>query len=400
MFNISFLYLRQYLHKEDISLRNLKNLSLILLVVLSISLILSGCGDDGSTVFTAPDGDTGATGATGVTGPADLATLEVRVELPANVPSEDVVVAIARSADEIITSSKVIEASGFTYIFTELLPGTYTGTVTYKNDLISTLRNITVIGGETNYYPEEGSMNVGNAYIIYSPYTADKSKLAEYHLGKLNLLIGDVTDIGTFEEEVKFIALSPDRVLYGIRAEDTSTKGGIDSQLITINPTTLDVTDVGSPMGLGFSSISGLNFDTSGNLWLSTETSEEIYQIDKVTGQGTLIGTSGAQHEDIAAFDELYGVGSVSDSKNGYHKIYKISTSDASISNAKDIELAYNDKMDFDSTGTLWALSASYTSGKKFSTDGYTYVVNPETGDMTYLGHASNIDFYDMAVLH
>ena len=391
-------------------MRNLKNLSILLVMLLSFFLILSGCGDDGATVFTAPQGDTGATGATGVTGPVDLATLQVNIDLPADVPSEDVIVAVARTADQIVTSSQVIEGSALTYVFTELLPGTYTGTVAYNGEVIANLRGITVVGGETNLYPKTGSINIGNAYILYEPSlskttelpsptaaptaepTAEPASEPEYNLGKLSLLTGGITDVGTFAGPVKVIAFSPEGVLYGIRYVDT--KPVIENaQLVTIDRETLTLTDVGTVMtGIDYSYVSGLNFDTEGNLWLSLNDTN-FYQVDTATGQATLIGSNSMIVDDVAAFDEVFGFGY---GKASIHYVFKISTTDASVSD-DFATILYDGYIDFDSFGTLWAISTSTVSLPSSST---MNIYTIDTGDSSVSEGATGeeINFYDLAI--
>lgn len=108
------------------------------------------------------------------------------------------------------------------------------------------------------------------------------------NLWRLDLTNGVSTLIGPPGfSQIEALAFSPGGVLYGV--DDTT------NTLVTINTTTGAATAVGAGvgnlLGNGFGgSDLGLTWDSSGNLWLTTEVAPSFWSVDSVTGTATLVG--------------------------------------------------------------------------------------------------------------
>jgi hypothetical protein len=142
------------------------------------------------------------------------------------------------------------------------------------------------VASAANLYAATAAGAAGELYIISS---ADGSTVQD--VGPLN------DSLGT-NYPITGMAFNP---LTGVLYGSTGNAGAVDATLVTINPTTALVTVVGAfnagpTNSQGVPSTMGdISFDSSGNLFgVGTIGGPNLYSINPLTGQATLIGLNGA----------------------------------------------------------------------------------------------------------
>ena len=111
--------------------------------------------------------------------------------------------------------------------------------------------------------------------------------------------VGDIDNVAT-GYAVNAIAIDPTS---GIMYASTTSWSGPFNGLLTLNMATGEATEVG-PFG-AFTSILGLTFDSSGQLWgWHDPSADDAVRIDKATGAATTVGNSGVgTGQQVMAFD-------------------------------------------------------------------------------------------------
>lgn len=188
-------------------------------------------------------------------------------------------------------------------------------------------------------------------------YAAGFDRLYRIDLGN-----GQATELGPIGfVDVEGLAFSPEGVLYGVADGGASGGSGLTDVLLRLDTSSGAATLVGALSGLQgagtgpFDALDyGLTFTCDGRLWLSSATTETLWQVDPASGATTEVATLGAPVSGLAAAgDVLYGI-SVSDDQ----ALYRIhpDTGAATRVGALGLPLDFFDAgLDFDADGTLWA---------------------------------------------
>lgn len=192
------------------------------------------------------------------------------------------------------------------------------------------------------------------AVMAYS--VADDNFELPDHLVQIDLTTGEFQSMGQIADPyiaLEGLAISANGTLYGA---DDNTK-----TLVQINPGEGRAFPVANAnQNLGFGSIPdsydfGLSFACDNNLYMVVKHTQELYQVNTVTGVASLIGNTGHNFTSLAAWgDDLYAVAS------GDFNLYKVdpSTAEAELVGGLgdlggDIELA-GSGLAFDEDGDLW----------------------------------------------
>ena len=134
--------------------------------------------------------------------------------------------------------------------------------------------------------------------------------------------------------------------LFGIEG-DTGT-------LVTISTATGLATDVGW-LGLGATFGAGLAFDNAGNLWMANEADEIFYSVNPISGLATPVGPMGQSVAGLAFFGGIvYGLADTPD-----HNLVSMNTLSGlatTIGPLNPSDFITYGGMDFDPSGTLWAI--------------------------------------------
>ena len=152
--------------------------------------------------------------------------------------------------------------------------------------------------------------------------------------------------------DVEGLAFAADGTLYGV--SDSIPGGG----LLRINTATGRATVVGN-LGLqgtgAFDSLDfGLAATCDGRMWVSSDTTSRLWEVDTATGATRLVGSMGRKISGLAArTDGLYGVG-----VEGDEGLYLIDTASgqATLVRAFSGVTLPDAGLDFDADGNLWAV--------------------------------------------
>lgn len=231
-------------------------------------------------------------------------------------------------------------------------------------------------------------------------------------LYRVNLANGQATRVGAMGfNDVEGLALSPGGTLFGV-ADATMLVGNQPSAtsdfLLRINTTTGAGTLVGQLSGLqglgpGGNLDYGLAFTCDGRLWMSSDTTGELWSVDPATAETRRIGVMGVPISGLAARgNELFGV-----SVDAGAALFSIDTSNASTRRIGGIALPavmYDAGLDFDADGRLW-LTVDYLPPPSGSTLLRNDLVelDPVTGQVlsleTISGAGSGINTVQMEAL-
>ncbi|MGE3729933.1 MAG: hypothetical protein AB7F83_05250 [Lysobacterales bacterium] len=209
--------------------------------------------------------------------------------------------------------------------------------------------------------PSAGAGPTGYA-ATFDPASADS-----YRLLSIDLATGTTTAVGRIGfVDVEGLAVAPEGTIYGV-ADGNKT-------LITINPFNGRGTAVGgqngnlglSGQGVGqFDSLDfGLTFSCDGRLWLSSDTTDMLWSVNRNTGQATLVGSLGKHMSGLAAnSDGIYGIGTTGD--DGLYRI-DVGTETATTAVSPSVTRvgaglggqasSVDAGLDFDNAGVLWAI--------------------------------------------
>jgi hypothetical protein len=214
--------------------------------------------------------------------------------------------------------------------------------------------------------------------------------------------IGPVAGIGF--NDVEGLALSPDGILFGVADQTMHLGGGNFSAttdfLIRISPTTGAGTLVGQMPGLQGQGPApgqldyGLAFTCDGRLWMSSDTTGNLWEVDRNSAAVRLVGNTGASISGLAARGNvLFGV-----SVGPTPQLYRIdpATAAAVVVGPLDVGgVVANAGLDFDADGVLYAALDPGATVPGFSR---VVRIDPNTGAGTVVAQIP-IEFVTMKAL-
>lgn len=218
-------------------------------------------------------------------------------------------------------------------------------------------------------------------------------------LYRVDMATGQASRIGAIGyNDVEGMALADFGTLLAA-VDGTAGAGGSASDfLIRIDTGSGAGTLIGSLSGLAGAGTNGqldygLALTCDGRLWLSSETSQELWEVDRATGATRRVGSTGAAISGLAARGtELFGV-----SAGGTPSLYRINTETAAISLVGPLNAGgtiNNVGLDFDATGVLWAVL-----DPNDVTPSRTARIDLGTGRATVTGNiTANIGFKGLAI--
>lgn len=184
-------------------------------------------------------------------------------------------------------------------------------------------------------------------------------------LYRIDLATGQATLVGnTGFVDVEGLAFAPDGTLYGAVDFGLPSTAPTDF-LLRINTSTGVATPVGQLSGLqGLGPAGnldyGLAFTCDGRLWLASDTTRQLWEVNPANAQTRLVGVLPAPVSGLAARgDQLYGL-----SVEASPRLFRIDTSNAQATAVGNLALAdtmYDAGLDFDATGRLWATVDYFT---------------------------------------
>jgi len=205
---------------------------------------------------------------------------------------------------------------------------------------------------------------------------------ASSYLWSINLNTGVATRIGfTGFSDIESLSFSAAGLLYGV---DEGTR-----QLVTCSLSSGNCTGVGS-LGLGYFEDTGLSFDSSGGLWMSTDEPPpfNFYRLNPTSGAATFIG---AQNQEVTglAFRSgvLYGLG------GDYHDnlvVMNRTTGAATPVGPLGAVTLIDGGIDFDGEGVLWGISDP--EDRTNTVPSQVFTINPATGAATVVATVTNSD--------
>lgn len=180
-------------------------------------------------------------------------------------------------------------------------------------------------------------------------------------LYRVDLASGQASRVGAIGyNDVEGLALTDFNTLLGA-VDGTAGAGGTSSDfLVRIDTGTGAGTLLGGLSGLAGAGPNGqldygLAQTCDGRLWLSSETSQELWELDRNTGTTRRVGSTGAAISGLAARGgELYGV-----SAGAAPSLYRIDVATAASTLIGPLNAGgtvNNVGLDFDASGTLWAV--------------------------------------------
>lgn len=201
-------------------------------------------------------------------------------------------------------------------------------------------------------------------------------------LYRVDLANGQATAVGPIGfADVEGLALAADGTLYGVADAGTGeANASITDLLIRINTATGAGTLVG-PLGLQGQGPSGnldygLAFTADGRLWLSSDVTQQLWEVAPATGAARLVGTTGRSISGLAArANELFGV-SV-DAAPSLYRIDPVTAAAVLVGPLNVGGVVADAGLDFDAAGQLWAVLDPEPSAEGASR---VANVNPATG--------------------
>ncbi len=168
-------------------------------------------------------------------------------------------------------------------------------------------------------------------------------------------LIGQIKDDAFVYSNIEGLAISPDGQLYGVT--DFQFKA-----LLRIDADTAEAVRVGN-LGIAGQGVGsndqfdfGLAFTCDGRLWMTSDATQQLWEVDRGSGTASLVGTTGAPITGLAARDhQLYGLGG-----KGDRNLYRVNRATGASTVAGPVKpsggAAWSQGgLDFDSEGVLWA---------------------------------------------
>ena len=184
---------------------------------------------------------------------------------------------------------------------------------------------------------------------------------------RVDLQTGSATPAGSRQvAEAQAMAFAPAGELYGIAVEGF---GRPDWALFRYDPATFDVLQVVPADPLFLSIVTGLSFDSCGQLWATTRSgggssfAGSLVAIDVGTGAATVVGQLGLPIVAIAALgDRLYGLTSTADGMWGLAGINRSTGVATALGSPVPSGGIGGSGLAFDGVGRLWAIGYPHSS--------------------------------------
>jgi hypothetical protein len=221
-----------------------------------------------------------------------------------------------------------------------------------------------------------GHVSQGGSQVI--AYAIDSD--ATDSLWSIVLNTGVATRIGfTGFSDIESLSFSAAGLLYGV---DEGTK-----QLVTCGLSSGHCTAVGSLM-LDYFEDTGLTFDASGGLWMSTDEPPPFYfyRLNPATGRATQVGAMGQEVTGLTFGNGvLYGLGG--DYRDNLVIVDRATGSVTSVGPLGAVTLI-DGGIDFDSKGVLWGISDPEDTTDTVPSQVFT--INTSTGAATVVATVTN----------
>jgi hypothetical protein len=134
-------------------------------------------------------------------------------------------------------------------------------------------------------------------------------------LYRINLATGQTTAVGPIGfNDVEGLAFGPSGLLYGVADATAGSGSGITDLLIRIDTNTGAGTLIGAMPTLAGAGPNGnldygLAFTCDGRLWLSSDTTQQLWEVDPANAGTRLVGNTGRNISGLAARgNRLYGL--------------------------------------------------------------------------------------------
>lgn len=182
------------------------------------------------------------------------------------------------------------------------------------------------------------------------------------HLYRIDLATGQATDVGAIGySDVEGLAFGTDGVLYAVADAGASTGNTVTDVLLRVDPQSgagLLVAPLGGLAGQGAPPFGNLDYGLAatcdGQLWLSSDTTGQLWEVNRFTAGTRLVGNLGVPLSGLANWgDALYGI-SVADDLG----LYRIDTGSGDATRVGALQLPidfYDAGLAFDADGQLWA---------------------------------------------
>jgi hypothetical protein len=180
-------------------------------------------------------------------------------------------------------------------------------------------------------------------------------------LYRVDLATGQTTSVGLIGfNDVEGLALDANGTLYGVADATFGEGSALTDFLVRINTSTGEGSLVGPLSGLGGIGPGGnldygLALTCDGRLWLSSDTTRQLWEVNPANATTRLVGNTGQTISGLAGLgNELYGV-----SVDTAPSLYSIdpATAQATLIGALNVGGDVADAgLDFDATGRLWAV--------------------------------------------
>jgi hypothetical protein len=179
-------------------------------------------------------------------------------------------------------------------------------------------------------------------------------------LYRIDLATGRATAVGGIGfNDVEGLAFAQDGTLYGVADATVGSGSGVTDLLIRINPATgagslvaplAGLAGLGSTGNLDY----GLAFTCDQRLWLSSDTTNQLWEVTPATGATRFVANTGASLSGLAGREhDLYGL-----SVGASPTLYRIATdtgATVALGPANVGGVVDDAGLDFDGAGALWA---------------------------------------------
>jgi hypothetical protein len=179
-------------------------------------------------------------------------------------------------------------------------------------------------------------------------------------LYRVDLATGQATSIGLIGfRDVEGLALDANGTLYGVADATAEGGGSLTDFLVRINTASGEGTLIGPLSGLGGAGPGGnldygLTLTCDGRLWLSSDTTRQLWEVNPANAVTRLVGNTAQTISGLAGLgNQLYGV-----SVESGPSLYSIdsNTAQATLIGALNVGGDVADAgLDFDASGRLWA---------------------------------------------